>query len=285
MIQPESQSFTIIGAGRVGKALGLALHAAGHRFHSLISSKSASELPEFADADIQHRFESVSNAKSFGDVCFICVPDDQISSVCEQFPNSVTNPKVVSHVSGACSSTLLEPLRERGIKVASFHPMQTFSIGAGSEIFVDTLISIEGDEEACLTLQHIATNIAGKPRIITAEMKTALHIAGVAISNFMSAQFLMATDILSQYDSSVDQRIVREQFGTIARTTLENIISKGFPSAITGPASRGDLTTVQLHIDSIHNEELRQVYILNSLRLARESLPEAHPLITFLTNS
>lgn len=283
MIQLEAKSFTIIGAGRVGKALGLALHAARHRFHSLISSKSASELPEFADINIQHRYKSVSSAKSFGDVCFICVPDDHISLVCEQFPNSVNHPKIVSHVSGACSSTLLEQLRGKGFKVASFHPMQTFSIGASSEIFVDTLISIEGDEAAIQTLQKIADNIGGRPRIITADMKVALHIAGVAISNFMSTQFLIATDVISQYDSSVDQHTVQEQFASIARTTLENIITKGFPSAITGPASRGDIKTVQLHIESINDEEVKQLYQSNSLRLARECLPENHPLITLLT--
>ena len=82
------------------------------------------------------------------DIIWITVPDDAIASVATSLAD--TQPwegKTVFHSSGALTSDELAPLRIRGAKVASVHPMMTFVRGSVPQM-AGVSFAIEGDAAA-----------------------------------------------------------------------------------------------------------------------------------------
>ncbi|KPQ00438.1 MAG: ketopantoate reductase PanG [Bacteroidetes bacterium HLUCCA01] len=267
----------IIGAGRLGITLARAIQLnEDYRLKTIVSSRADQFNEAFPEVDLVSRIATVP---FFNGLVFLCVPDDQISVTASQLCTHHFEPDtVVAHVSGALASGELHVLKKSGWHTASFHPMQTFTQGANPALFTDTLISIEGDAVAVNKLFPLATALGGKPRQVDEQSKLALHAAGVMISNFMSALFLNANDLIQTYVQDDEHNFAIEYYKGIARNTLENIITQGLPDAITGPAARGDLKTVHRHLGILKDPEAIAFYKLMTRRLAREFHNDEHAI-------
>jgi predicted short-subunit dehydrogenase-like oxidoreductase (DUF2520 family) len=257
-----SVDVSIIGMGRLGKALAEALLENGYNLVTIISSRGTT--PSDYTGGI---LTTIEEAHEFGEVSFICVPDDAIREVAQKMANSPKLPKVVTHVSGACNSEDLVALAEKGVKTASFHPMMTFTEKSSSARFKNCLISIEGENDASKVLTQIAQDIGAEPQTIDKAQKTSRHLAGVYLSNFMSVLVDLATEILASNHEN-PQKFILENYDDLMRQTLDNIIENGLPGAITGPAVRGDAKTLDKHLEILQkNPELEYVYKLFSRRI------------------
>lgn len=257
-----SVEISIIGMGRLGKTLAGALLLNGYNIVSIISSRGTT--PSDYEGKI---FATIEEAPNFGEIAFICVPDDTISEVARKLATSSNLPKVATHVSGALNSEELLALAQKGVKTASFHPMMTFTEKSSPAWFKKCLISIEGDSDAALLLTQVAINLGGDSQVIDKEQKTSRHLVGVFLSNFMSVLVDLASEILES-DHENPQKFILENYDDLMRQTLENIIENGLPSALTGPAVRGDANTLDKHLDILQkNPELAYVYKLFSKRI------------------
>lgn len=273
----------VVGAGKLGLAIIKALNES-HTFKiTSVISRTHKQ-----NASLYSTYCSVSEAPLLDGVVFLCVPDDVIYEVANKLlaTNKLAAGTIICHVSGARSSEELHNLKEAGFLVASFHPMQTFTYRNAIDAFEGVHISIESSSaDAFETLLSLAQEMGATGNVIDAETKTNLHLAGVIISNFMAALFLIAGDVLQNSNPEQDANFVRHHFAKIASQTLENILLNGFPQAITGPASRGDLQTVQKHLHLLDNGNIASLYSILSDRLAQETLEENHPLRTFLKDT
>jgi predicted short-subunit dehydrogenase-like oxidoreductase (DUF2520 family) len=257
-----SAEVSIIGMGRLGKTLANALLFNGYNIVSIISSRGTT--PSDYDGII---YSSIEEAPHFGEITFICVPDDTISEVARKLATSSNLPKVATHVSGALNSEELLVLAQKGVKTASFHPMMTFTEKSSSAMLKNCLISIEGESDANQLLTQIAINIGARPEIVDKEQKTSRHLVGVFLSNFMSVLVDLASEILESNHEN-PQKFILENYDDLLRQTLDNIIENGLPGAITGPAVRGDANTLDKHLKILQkNPELAYVYKMFSKRI------------------
>lgn len=249
--------FSIVGYGRVGSAFSRALSSVGFECVSIVSSKSRSEI----DVVPTGVFRNVSDVATFGDLCLICVSDDHIEEVSKALAlrRETLEDTIFVHTSGALSSQVLDALSCRNNITASFHPMQSFPPGAGKEIFKDIYFGLEGDVRSFELLEHVASALEAKVKKLTSEEKAILHLGGVFVSNFLSALTLTASSVISEKGIG-DDRFVREYYAPLIRKTIENIIEKGFPQALTGPAVRGDEATIKTHLSLLENPEHVQLY-------------------------
>jgi predicted short-subunit dehydrogenase-like oxidoreductase (DUF2520 family) len=269
----------VIGAGKLGTALAHAVALSNE--YTLASVITTKDQLQGISCSI---YKKITDVPEYNGMVFLCVPDDIINEVGVELLRSglLQNDCIVAHVSGARGASELKELALTGTPVASFHPMQTFTLNCSSDVFDAIFVSIEGDKSACSILALFAKHLGAKPHIIDAQTKTALHIAGVMVSNFMSGLFLTAGDILNQSNAEYNRDFIRSNYNTIARNTLDNIIQKGFPEAITGPASRGDRKTIEQHLNSINDDNLKHLYLTMSSRLAYECLQVNHPIHDYL---
>src|SRR5450631_3125624 len=150
LTQEMSETVSIVGTGRVGRALGRRLRELGWRIgavtgRSLGSARAAARMIGGGQA-MGGPAAQVLNSK----VILIATPDDAIAKVARelaQLGGKEWRGKIVLHTSGALDSSVLKPLADLGAATGSMHPMQTFSDQNIPDLS-KTVFGIEGTQAA-----------------------------------------------------------------------------------------------------------------------------------------
>lgn len=293
----SKRSVAIIGSGRLGTALGLALRRAGHRVPVVVSlhSAHARRAAELIGRKTKHaslknlgRAENVDEITR-ADLIVIAISDDAIEAVTQQLKAALgTRSKVVRrkkprgiamHTSGALGANVLDPLKREGFAVGSIHPLISISNPeTGAQWLARAYYSLEGDSRAVMAGRRLVRQLGGKSFQIKPEMKALYHAAALMASPNLTALFDIALEMLSRCGISPTR--ARQVLLPLVESTLANLVRQDPRSALTGTFRRGDLATAIKHINSIKGEKLieaLQAYIVlgnRSLNLAKPSRNE-----------
>lgn len=226
----EKPSITIIGTGAVGTALKDFFESNGYPVAAAVSRTDG--LP--------------GDEAAYGKIIFITTPDDAISKVVVDLSKKQLDwpGRVVVHCSGSLSANVLSTLTVYGAKIASMHPIQTFSRGDDAGRFRGITVSVEGDREAADLLKPIITDMNAKALEVTPGQKQALHLGAVFASNYLVSLMRTVEDYLDSEEIEDGIAIMRP----LIEQTLNNILTRGTEEALTGPVSRGDVQTVEAHL-------------------------------------
>jgi predicted short-subunit dehydrogenase-like oxidoreductase (DUF2520 family) len=277
-----------IGAGKVGKALGL--YFIGHGLSlSGYYSRTESSADEAAKLTSSHAFKTLRTLVDSSDVIFITVPDQSIAEI-DREAAAVLNEYAVMpeicwfHVSGAHSSDILAGIRKTGCEAGSMHPLQSFGDPAASaESLARTLFTLEGTEKAVSVIRSILDRTGGKYVRIEAENKPLYHAGASIVSNFLVT--LIESGIRLFEASGMVRAQVFQAIEPLIDATLSNVREKGTIDALTGPIVRGDYDTVRVHLkaleDSLPSElefykamALKTALMLDGNRLDHELIEE-----------
>jgi len=267
---------SIIGAGKLGGALALALSRKGYIIQHLVVRR-----PESADQIIEliEPRPSILATDELdqidSDVVLITVQDSQISTVVENLARQLEHLPFIFHTSGALSSKVLRPLNNEGCEVASFHPLVSASDSvSGAKIFKDAFFAIEGDSAAVEAATEMARDLEGKPFSITTSQKALYHAAAVTACGHLVALISAAIEMLS--DCGLEPKKAQEILLPLIKSTISNLETQTPAEALTGPFARADVGTLDLHLIA-HREnfspDLLKIYVqlgLRSLNLAKE---------------
>ena len=262
------KSLAIIGAGRVGRALGRRLREEGWKIGAVVarSEASARRAVRFIGAGQAHAVAVRSILAS--QVILIAVPDDEIASVAAELSRiggEEFQGKIVLHTSGALDSSALDPVKERGAKVGSMHPLQTFT-GKNVPSLEGRVFAVEGDTRAVRVAQQIARSLGASPARIAGEKKVLYHAAAAIAAGHVLAVEEAATQLLISL-GMVRREAVRALL-PLTRQVLDNFERLGPHAAWTGPLSRRDYKTVAAHLRALRDspEEIAAAYeVLNRL--------------------
>ncbi|MAL16491.1 MAG: hypothetical protein CL670_10055 [Balneola sp.] len=239
---------SIIGLGRVGTAL---LHVFNEKGYPVISVYNHSEIEEGFKKQYPNTLFSVGQPKdldNLGDLIFISVSDDAISSIAEELADQF--PKLrrkVVHLSGTHSSQILNPIKKNGANVASFHPMQ--AITPKTKSFEGTWFDMEGDKVLLEELENISHDLKAKTFRVDADAKPLLHASAVVASNYLVVLSDMVAKISAE--ANIPEATALNALKPLMENTIENINTLGVTDALTGPIARGDLETVKQHLKSL----------------------------------
>ena len=256
-----------IGSGKVGTALASLLHARGAEIVAVSgrTEESSRKMALAAGLDgttAMGRAEAVAAAS----IVFLTVPDDAIATLCVDIAaDGGWKPgQRVVHCSGALPSTVLQPAREAGALVASFHPLQTFaSLEAALENLPGSTFAIEGDPELVEELDRFALALGGTALHLRAEEKTVYHAAAAIASNYTVTLAALASDLLVREGIAPDPNTALRYLLPLMRGTVNNLETLGIPGALTGPLARGDAGTVALHLRALGSccaDDLAELY-------------------------
>src|SRR3989441_9833220 len=123
-------SLAIIGAGRVGRALGRRLRELAWKIGSVVTRSEASARRAVRFIGAGKPCAGMRRQILASPVILIATPDDEIPGVAQQLARigaEELRGKVVLHTSGALDSRALDTAREHGAAVGSMHPLQSFS--------------------------------------------------------------------------------------------------------------------------------------------------------------
>jgi predicted short-subunit dehydrogenase-like oxidoreductase (DUF2520 family) len=238
----------IIGAGTVGTALAVRLSLKGYRIAAVNSRSSSSSQRLVQNTGSGAVYDTPQAVADNADFIFITTPDDAIPVIVNEV--RWHSGQSVVHCSGADSLDVLEPARMVGVRVGSFHPLQTFAgIQKAIENLPGSTFALEAEGELLGILKEMASVLEGHWIILGAGDKAAYHTAAVITSNYMVTLIKLATDLWGSFGIPRDQAI--QALLPLLKGTINNIENLGVPNALTGPIARGDVGTIQIHLDTL----------------------------------
>ena len=223
-------NIALIGAGRAGSSFSLALRRVGHNVQLL----SHDELSALGSPDL----------------ILLCVPDDAIANVAAQI--AISDEYVVAHVAGSRTLDVLAPHR----RVGSLHPLMALPDAEdGAERLIGAPYCVAGDD----LVRSVAASLEGRIITLADSQRTVYHAAAVVASNHLVALLGHVQTLAESIGLTLDD------FLPLARQSLRDVATLGPDEALTGPASRGDMATIDAHLAAIpENERATYVALANA---------------------
>jgi predicted short-subunit dehydrogenase-like oxidoreductase (DUF2520 family) len=263
----------VVGVGNLASALAPALHADGYRIDEIIfrARRSSSNQARALAREVGASAGDVTRARLRAEVIWFCVPDSEIAQAANSLVSSPSwKGKVALHSSGALTSDELDSLRQRGASVASVHPLMTFVRGSRPSL-KDVPFALEGDLKAVKVARLLVRDLRGLPFNIRKNRKEAYHLWGMFASPFLTA-LLAETETIADA-AGIKPLEARRKMLPILRQTLNNYEKLGAARSFSGPIVRGDVETVQKHLNVLKKiAGARDVYVALA-RVALRELP------------
>jgi len=292
----------IIGAGRLGTALGLAMKAVGYKIE-IVAADTASSAARSARAlgsktlalssrqmnrlspDQIERLERCS-------LVLIATPDDVIAMVAERLSElfaakriqgkgkqAPAKIRVALHTSGALAGNVLKPMRGAGFAIGSLHPLVSISESrSGAALLTQGFFFFFFDPGAVRMCRKIVSDLGGESFIIDSRHKALYHAAAVTASPHITALFDIALGMLKV--CGLSSRQAQRVLLPLVKSTVANLTIQEPARALTGTFRRGDVSTMQKHLAAIKAANLPQalaVYVLlaqKSISMARKFSPK-----------
>jgi predicted short-subunit dehydrogenase-like oxidoreductase (DUF2520 family) len=259
---------TIIGAGRMGQGLGLALKRRGYKV-VLLNRSPRDVIPPL----VLHQ-GSKAEATAEAELILIATPDDAVTQVATELAEerAVTRDQVVLHLSGLLDRTALQPLEQTGAACGSFHPLQSVAEpGTAADRLKGAYAGVEGDERALVAAERLANTLRMIPVRIPASAKPAYHAAAAFVANYTVALVGVAERIARS--AGVPPEIASRLYLPLLAGSVANLTSLGPAASLTGAVRRGDVQTVQAHLDALdpEDQELYRTVGRAAAALAREA--------------
>lgn len=277
---------SIIGAGRLGGALALALSKKNYTIRQLMTHhRDISAIANLISPppEILSALSAKELAKLSADVVFITTPDSQIEALAQALAEKLTNKPFVFHTSGALSSQVLQPLKDIGCRAGSLHPLVSVSDPvAGAESFCGAFFCIEGDSAAVTLAEQFIKDLEGTAFTVPTEFKTLYHASAVMASGHLIALLSLAVEMLAT--CGLSQAAAQKILLPLVESTVKNLSSQFPARALTGPFARADVETIKLHLETLRRntsaetQEIYQQLGARSLHLAEEQGAEKENL-------
>ena len=256
------KTLAIVGAGRVGRALGRRLRELGWKIGVVVSRSEASSRRAVRFIGEGKAHCGLTRHVLLSNVILIATPDDVISAVAQELARMGGEEllaRIVLHTSGAQDSSALASLKEFGAAIGSLHPLQSFS-GVGVPDLAGKVFAVEGDAVAIRVARQIARALGGSPVQIGAGKKVLYHAAAVLAAGHVLALEEAATQLLISLGMKRSE--ATRALLSLTRQVLDNFQRVGPRAAWTGPLARGDYKIVGSHLCALHDsrEEIAMAY-------------------------
>lgn len=245
----------IIGAGKVGTAIGYLLKKSGYSIAGIASRTldSARKARTFiGEGVVTTDLKSVASNAS---IIFITTSDGAIEEVCRKIASQggFRKGSVVFHMCGALPSSILNSAKRKGAYIASIHPLQSLAdVKEAVKNLSNSYFCIEGDEEAVRIARDIVKALGGKEIMLDVEKKPLYHAGAAVVSNFLVATIGFGIELYEA--AGIRKKDSLKAMMPLIKGTVKNIENIGIPDALTGPISRGDASIVECHLKAISRE-------------------------------
>ncbi len=259
-----------IGAGKVGCSLGKLFSTRGIEVSGYYdrNTKYAKEAAQFTDSKVFAATEILIQAS---DVLFITVPDGLITTVFEEIRTLPIEGKYICHCSGSISSEGAFPgIGSTNAYDYSVHPLFAVSDRFGTyQELADAFFTLEGNRQHIDDMSRLLSRAGLRFQIIDSSSKTRYHLAAVYSSNLMLPLIQKAVTLLKGCGfTEVD---ALKAITPLVSGNVKHVLETGPAKALTGPVERGDIATLQKHLEVSSGDDDRELYTL----LSKELLPLA----------
>lgn len=268
----HTPTIAIVGAGNLGSALALSLSATGCLITEIVSRdvKTPRQRSRTLARRVGARATTIADAELSANLVWFCVPDSAIAGCARSLSHLHWTGKVAWHSSGALTSRELGPLKKRGARIASVHPMMTFVAGVTPSL-QGVPFAVEGDRRAVSTARKIVARLGGHSFLIAGKDKALYHAWGTFASPLLTT-LLALTERIGE-KAGVPREKTRPWVLPIVRQTVENYARHGAARGFSGPTVRGDVSTLKKHLKELRRLPGAKETYLALARFAAQNLP------------
>ncbi|MEP7020645.1 MAG: DUF2520 domain-containing protein [Pseudonocardiales bacterium] len=269
--RPARLRVGIVGAGRVGAALGAALARAGHQVvaASAVSADSLRRAERFLPGvPILAPDEVVSAA----DFVLLAVPDDALRGLVAGLGATDTwrAGQLVGHTSGAQGIGVLDSAAARGVLPLALHPVMTFT-GRPEDVerIAGATFGVTAPDELRPVAESLVVEMGGEPVWVPELARPLYHAALTVGSNHLVTLVNDALDLLDVAGVEEPARLL----APLLSAALDNVLRLG-DAALTGPVSRGDVATLAIHLRTVGRQAPEA--LASYVAMARRTAERAH---------
>jgi len=269
------KTISFVGAGALASGMARLLRAHGFAISEILSrDQVASKRKARALArEVGASAVTLAKARLDCDLLWLAVPDGEIESVAGDLARVLaareTVPHITLHASGALSSDVLSALADCGMDTGSAHPMMTFVTGEPPSM-EGVWFAVEGTPAAVRAARALARKLGAKSFAIEPGNKALYHAFGAMLSPMLATELEAAERIGLR--AGIDAKQVRRIMEPIVLRTVRNVLRAGAGKSFSGPLARGDVRTVERHLESLEGMAESGVYRA-LMEYATETLP------------
>jgi predicted short-subunit dehydrogenase-like oxidoreductase (DUF2520 family) len=242
---------SVVGAGRVGTALAVLLSRAGHRIVAVSGRASTRDRVSKFLSDVP--FLGPADAARGSELVVLGVPDDEIAAMAARIADAggFRAGCWAVHLSGASGLDVLVSARAAGAHRLAIHPLQTFPDVAGAvERIPGCAMAVTADDAEGYALgERIAADLRARPFRLNDADRPLYHAAAVFASNYL----IVTADIAESLFRDVGVPDPRAAMLPLQRASLDNVERLGPEAALTGPAVRGDASTIERNLVALRD--------------------------------
>lgn len=282
----QPMTVAIVGAGRLGTALALALGRRDYLIEAVVARslsharRAASLLPSGTRALSAAHLDSLPPSE----LLLITTPDDQLAQTAVRLAAATSRAlserkgrgvRTALHCSGALSSDILSPLAQAGWRTGAMHPLVSISEARqGAERLRGAYFCVEGDAQALRRARSLVQNLEGQSFVINKADKALYHAAAVMASGHVVALFDIALEMLAR--CGLTERRAQAVLLPLLESITQNLQGRDTAHSLTGTFARADAATMRRHLEELRGVDIRdalEVYRLlgrRSIRLAEK---------------
>lgn len=245
--RPARLTVGVLGAGKVGSALGAALAQAGHRVvaASGVSDASRRWVTDRLGLEPARPEEVVGAAE----LILLTVPDDALPDLVGGLTatGAALQGKLLVHTSGAYGLSVLEPAAKAGALPLALHPVMTFT-GRDDDLnrITGCSFGVTAPEPLRPIAEALVIEMGGEPVWIAEADRALYHAALASAANHMVTLIAESGELLRRIGVEHPGRML----GPLLGAALDNVLRLGL-AGLTGPVVRGDAGTVRKHVDAL----------------------------------
>jgi predicted short-subunit dehydrogenase-like oxidoreductase (DUF2520 family) len=248
MPHPAQLAVGVVGAGRAGTAMAVALARAGHRVVAA-SAVSQASLDRVSRNLPQAKVARPDEVVEASDLVLLTVPDDVLPGLVSGLAETgvAMEGRLMAHASGRHGLAVLDPAVRAGALPLALHPVMTFT-GRPDDVSKMAGISfgVTAPEQLRPVAEALVVEMGGEPVFITEDNRGLYHAALANAANHLVTLVAASSDLLRQAGVPDPAKML----GPLLGAALENALLLG-DQALTGPVARGDADTVAAHVEVI----------------------------------
>lgn len=240
-------TISIIGSGNTAIVLGKLLRSNGHEINE-VAGRNKITVQELADELHAIAITDLKRISKNSDLYIIAVRDDAIADVAAQIN---LNEKIVVH---ACGSVSINVLKNTSANYGVLYPLQSLRKELGYTPAIPFLIDGNNDPTK-QTVFNLASSLSKNIIYADDDKRLQYHLAAIIVSNFTNHLFALAKDYCDV--NNIEFKLLLPLIEEVV-----NRLHVYAPAAMqTGPAIRGDETTMQKHIALLEKfPKLKNIY-------------------------
>ena len=239
----------IVGPGRVGTLLTVALGRAGHRVVAVAGGREAAREALAARVAGCRADDDPAAAVARAELIVLATPDDAIGDVVTQLAvaDVLREHHRVVHVAGSRGLAPLARAVAAGASVAACHPAMTVPAGSDDpDLLVGVPWAVTAAPADRVWAHDLVTGLGGDPTDVPDDARGLYHAGLTVGSNTVGAAVAVARQLLLAARIEDPQAFL----APLIERSVANVLTGG-ATALTGPVVRGDAGTVAAHLDAL----------------------------------